>query len=99
MPLDPLRETCVQPAPKSRLAVSEPFAYEDHKHNKDRSKADQKQIRSRSEADQKQIRSRSEADQKQIDPRAVLFSGKRASFTASPPAVYQIAADRRHDLG
>jgi hypothetical protein len=48
MRLGPLRETCVQPAPKSRLAVIEPFAYED-----------QKQIRSRSEADRKQ----SEADQ------------------------------------
>jgi hypothetical protein len=29
MRLDPLRETCVQPAPKSRLAVSGLFAYED----------------------------------------------------------------------
>jgi hypothetical protein len=33
MRLGPLRETCVQPAPKSRLAVFEPFAYEDqHQH-------------------------------------------------------------------
>jgi hypothetical protein len=31
MRLGPLRETCVQPAPKSRLAVFEPFAYEDQK--------------------------------------------------------------------
>jgi hypothetical protein len=59
MPLGPLRETCVQPAPKSRLVSSGLPAYEDHTQ-------DQKQIRSRSEADQKQIRSRSEADQKQI---------------------------------
>ncbi|PHX40071.1 hypothetical protein AO263_20765 [Pseudomonas sp. NZIPFR-PS5] len=29
--LGPLRETSVQPAPKSRLAVSERFAYEDQK--------------------------------------------------------------------
>jgi hypothetical protein len=45
MRLGPLRVVCVRPAPKSRLAVIEPFAYED-----------QKQIRSRSEADQKQIK-------------------------------------------
>jgi hypothetical protein len=32
MRLDPLRKTCVQPAPKSRLAVFEIFAYEDQKH-------------------------------------------------------------------
>jgi hypothetical protein len=31
MPLGPLRETSVQPAPKSRLGVSGLFAYEDHK--------------------------------------------------------------------
>ena len=31
MPLGPRSETCVQPAPKSRLAVTEPFAYEDQK--------------------------------------------------------------------
>ncbi|WP_282373739.1 hypothetical protein, partial [Pseudomonas sp. PS02290] len=37
MPLGPLRETCVQPAPKSRFAVFEPFAYEYQK----RFKADQ----------------------------------------------------------
>ena len=37
IPLGPLRETCVQPAPKSRLAVTELFAYEDQ---------DQKQIKS-----------------------------------------------------
>jgi hypothetical protein len=53
MRLGPLHETCVQPAPKSRLAVTGLFVYED-----------QKQIKSRSEEDQKQIRSRSEADQK-----------------------------------
>ena len=29
--LDPLRKSCVQPAPKSRLAVAEPFVYEDQK--------------------------------------------------------------------
>jgi len=29
MRLGPLRETCVQPAPKSRLAVAEPSMYED----------------------------------------------------------------------
>ena len=45
MPLGPLRETCVQPAPKSRSAVSGLSVYED-----------QKQIRSRSEADQKRIK-------------------------------------------
>jgi hypothetical protein len=61
MRLGPLRETCVQPAPKSRLAVIGPFAYEDQKQIRSRSEADQKQIRSRSEADQKQIRSRSRA--------------------------------------
>jgi len=32
MRLGPLRETCVQPAPKSRLAVTGPFVYEDQKH-------------------------------------------------------------------
>jgi hypothetical protein len=31
MRLGPLRETCVQPAPKSRLAVSGHFVYEDQK--------------------------------------------------------------------
>ena len=31
MRLGPLRETCVQPAPKSRSAVFEPFAHEDQK--------------------------------------------------------------------
>ena len=31
MRLGPLRETCVQPAPKSRLAVTGPCAYEDQK--------------------------------------------------------------------
>jgi hypothetical protein len=31
MPLDPLRETCVQPASKSRLAVFGLFAFEDQK--------------------------------------------------------------------
>jgi len=31
MRLGPLRETCVQPAPKSRLAVFEPFVSEDQK--------------------------------------------------------------------
>ena len=31
MPLGPLRETCVQPAPKSRFASLEIFAYEDQK--------------------------------------------------------------------
>ena len=31
MRLDPLHETCVQPAPKSRLAVSGLSAYEDQK--------------------------------------------------------------------
>jgi hypothetical protein len=64
MRLGPLHETCVQPAPKSRLTVSGLFAYEDHKQIKSRSKADQKQIKSRSKADQKQIKSRSKADQK-----------------------------------
>jgi hypothetical protein len=46
MRLDPLRETSVQPAPKSRLAVFEPFAYEEQK-------ADQMQIKCRSSADQR----------------------------------------------
>jgi hypothetical protein len=32
MPLGPLHETSVQPAPKSRLAVSGLFAYEDQDH-------------------------------------------------------------------
>ena len=40
MPLDPLRIVYVQPAPKSRLAVTGLFAYEDHKRE-----ADQKQIK------------------------------------------------------
>jgi hypothetical protein len=31
MPLGPLRETCVQPAPKSRLAVFGLAVYEDQK--------------------------------------------------------------------
>jgi hypothetical protein len=37
MRLGPLRKTCVQPAPKSRLAVSGLFAYEDQKQIKSRS--------------------------------------------------------------
>ena len=39
MPLGPLRETCVQPAPKSRLAVSGPSMYEDQKQIRGRLKA------------------------------------------------------------
>jgi hypothetical protein len=31
MRLAPLRKTCVQPAPKSRLAVTEPFVHKDQK--------------------------------------------------------------------
>jgi hypothetical protein len=42
MRLGPLRVVCVQPAPKSRLAVSGLSAYEDHKQIKSRSQADQK---------------------------------------------------------
>ena len=34
MRLSPLRKTCVQPAPKSRLAVSGIFTQEDRKHGK-----------------------------------------------------------------
>jgi len=45
MPLGPLRKTCVQPAPKSRLAVFGLAAYEDQKQIKRRSEADQKQIK------------------------------------------------------
>jgi len=47
MPLGPLRVVCVQPAPKSRLAVTGLFAYEDQKQIKVKS-------RSRSKADQDQ---------------------------------------------
>jgi hypothetical protein len=39
MPLGPLHETCVQPAPKSRLAVFGLFAYEDQRQIKGKSKA------------------------------------------------------------
>jgi hypothetical protein len=39
MPLGPLRKTCVQPAPKSRLAVFEPLAYEDQRRIEGRSAA------------------------------------------------------------
>jgi hypothetical protein len=52
MPLGPLRETCVQPAPKSRLAVYEPFAYEDQKQITSRARIDHEQITSRSQAEQ-----------------------------------------------
>ena len=45
MPLGPLRVVCVRPAPKSRLAVFEPLAYEDQKQIKSRSKADRGRIR------------------------------------------------------
>jgi hypothetical protein len=45
MPLGPLRKTCVQPAPKSRLAVSGLAVYEDQKQIKRSSEADQKQIK------------------------------------------------------
>ena len=41
MRLDPLRETFVQPAPKSRFAVTGLVVYEDQKQIKGRSKADQ----------------------------------------------------------
>ena len=37
--LGPLRKTCVQPAPKSRLAVTEPFVFEEQRRIKGRSKA------------------------------------------------------------
>jgi hypothetical protein len=47
MPLGPLRKTCVQPAPKSRLAVVGLFAYEDQEHKQIKSKS-----RSRAKADQ-----------------------------------------------
>jgi hypothetical protein len=40
MRLDPLRKTCVQPAPKSRLAVTGLFAFEDQRQIKGRSKAE-----------------------------------------------------------
>jgi hypothetical protein len=39
MRLGPLRKTCVQPAPKSHLAVSGPFLYEDQKQINSRSMA------------------------------------------------------------
>jgi hypothetical protein len=38
MRLGPLRETCVQPAPKSRFVVFEPFAYEDQKQRRAKQK-------------------------------------------------------------
>jgi hypothetical protein len=47
MPLGPLRKTCVQPAPKSRLAVSGLFAYEDQEQKQVKGKG-----RSRAQADQ-----------------------------------------------
>jgi hypothetical protein len=46
MRLGPLRETCVQPAPRSRFASSGIAAYEDQKQGKSRAKAGQKQINS-----------------------------------------------------
>jgi hypothetical protein len=44
--LGPLRKPCVQPAPKSRLAVTGPFVYEDQR----RITADQRQSQGRSKA-------------------------------------------------
>ncbi len=45
MRLGPLRETCVQPAPKSRSAVAGPFAYEDQKHGNGNSNGNSNGIR------------------------------------------------------
>jgi hypothetical protein len=42
MRLGPLRETFVQPAPKSRLAVTGLFVHEDQKQIKSRTKAEQR---------------------------------------------------------
>jgi hypothetical protein len=41
MRLDPLRKTCVQPAPKSRFAVSGIFADEEQKQSNSRATAEQ----------------------------------------------------------
>jgi hypothetical protein len=68
MRLGPLRETCVQPAPKSRLAVFGLFAYED-----------QKQIKSRSQADHKQITSRSKASR--LKPVRHVYAVSRTGFS------------------
>jgi hypothetical protein len=38
MRLDPLRETSIQPAPKSRLAVSGLYVFEDQKQKQSKSK-------------------------------------------------------------
>jgi hypothetical protein len=63
MRLGPLRVVCVQPAPKSRLAVFGLYVQEDQKQINCRSTADQLQINCRSTADQLQINCRSTADQ------------------------------------
>jgi hypothetical protein len=65
MPLGPLRKTCVQPAPKSRLAVFGFFAYEDQEHKQIKSKS-----RSRAQADQeqKQIKSKSRSRASRLKP-------------------------------
>jgi uncharacterized protein YciI len=49
MRLGPLRKTCVQPAPKSRLAVFGPFVYEEQKQSKSRAEAE---AEAEAEADQ-----------------------------------------------
>jgi hypothetical protein len=63
MPLGPLRKTCVQPAPKSRLAVFGLFAYEEQKQSNSRAEAEQQQSRSRATAEQQQSNSRATAEQ------------------------------------
>jgi hypothetical protein len=61
MPLGPLRETCVQPAPKSRLAVFGRFVYggqglikSESRANQGGSRANQEQIKSKSRPVQSQ---------------------------------------------
>ncbi|KGF65312.1 hypothetical protein LT42_05010 [Pseudomonas lutea] len=70
MRLDPLRKTCVQPAPKSRFAVSGIFADEEQKQSNSRATAEQQQSNSRATAEQQQSNSRATAEQQQSNSRA-----------------------------
>jgi len=64
MRLDPLRKTCVQPAPKSRFAVSGIFADEEQKQSNSRATAEQQQSNSRATAEQQQSKCGANAEQK-----------------------------------
>jgi hypothetical protein len=80
--LGPLRKTCVQPAPKSRFAVSGIFADEEQKQSNSRATAEQQQSNSRATAEQQQSNSRATAEQQQSKCGANAEQKQRQGFPA-----------------